>query len=260
MNRLNTIWLLGIALFSLSFLLPGDKPTPLQKTVYHRLGDRTLTLVSTQFGKNNDWGFVHLHDDEQTALEATRSLLTREGGQLVRLSNWNKRFVRFRVHGKFYSFDPNGMFTREGVERSLRLLGRYHPDAAREAVELGQRFLQLLPDSIQGIISLHNNTPGYFSVLSYAAGGDKAREAKAVYVNPTEDPDDFFLVTQEAHFQKIKARGYNCVWQDNEGCTDDGSLSVYCGKKGIPYINCETEHGKVSKYREMMEWLMANGR
>lgn len=233
------------------------RPTPLEKIVFHKIGDRKLSLVTTRFGPtNNGTVFVHLHDDEQTALQATRSILEKQGGQLVRIQNWNKRYIRFRVKGRYYSFDPNGMFTKNGIDRSLRLMGRFHPDAARSIGQLGERFLQLLPESLTCVISLHNNTPGYFSVLTYADGGEKSSDAKKVFINPDEDPDDFFLVTEESLFQTIKAKGYNCVLQDNEGCTDDGSLSVYCGKKNIPYVNCETEHGKVEKYREMMDWLL----
>lgn len=236
---------------------PG-KLTPLEKTIYHRIGDRKLPLVETKFGPSNGIVFVNLHDDEQTSVNATRSILEKEGGQLLRIENGEKRFIRFRVNGKFYSFDPNGMFTPDGVERSLRLMGRYHPEAARSIQNLGERFIHLFPNPASMVISLHNNTDGYFSIHSYTEGGEKSQDAKKVYINPDEDPDDFFLVTRESLFEKIKAKGYNCILQDNEHCTNDGSLSVYCGKNDIPYVNCETEHGKVEKYREMMAWLLKN--
>lgn len=256
--------MVSLRTISLLFLIPGfcslsGKPAPLEKTVYHRLGDRKLPLVETSFGQPKGIVFVNLHDDERTSVEATRSILEIKGGQLLRIENLNRRFIRFKVRGKFYSFDPNGMFTPAGVDRNLRLMGRYHPEAAKSIRQLGERFIQMLPKPTSLVISLHNNTEGYFSINSYTDGGEKSQDAKKVFINPDEDPDDFFLVTRESLFQKIKDKGFNCVLQDNEACTDDGSLSVYCGKNDIPYVNCETEHGKVTKYREMMEWFLEKG-
>ena len=37
------------------------------------------------------------------------------------------------------------------------------------------------------------------------------------------------------------------ILQDNENCIDDGSLSVYCGKRNIPYANVEAEDGHLTE-------------
>jgi hypothetical protein len=34
--------------------------------------------------------------------------------------------------------------------------------------------------------------------------------------------------------------------------TDDGSLSVYCGKLGIPYVNVEAQHGHLVRQLKML--------
>ena len=42
------------------------------------------------------------------------------------------------------------------------------------------------------------------------------------------------------------------VCQREEGL-DDGSLSIYCTKNNIRYINIEVEMGNVNKHREMIQ-------
>ena len=46
------------------------------------------------------------------------------------------------------------------------------------------------------------------------------------------------------------------IKQINEKVKQDGSLSVYCGNLNRPYVNIETEHGKLSQYRGMLEKLL----
>ena len=78
-----------------------------------------------------------------------------------------------------------------------------------------------------------------------------------MYINAKEDTDDFFLTTDDALYEKLAGKGYNTILQDNQNCTEDGSLSVYCGKKNIRYVNCETEHGKSEQYYAMVKALIA---
>ena len=80
---------------------------------------------------------------------------------------------------------------------------------------------------------------------------------KKIYLNPQEDADDFFLTTDGNLYDKLTEKGFNTVLQDNKNCTEDGSLSVYCGKRNIRYVNCETEHGKQEQYFKMMKSLLS---
>jgi D-alanyl-D-alanine dipeptidase len=108
------------------------------------------------------------------------------------------------------------------------------------------------------IIALHNNTEAEYSVSSYAAGGPLEKEAAAVAIatnaddKSPRDPDDFFFVTDRRLFDALAARNWNVVLQDNERATDDGSLSVLCGMKGIPYINVEAQH----EHRDVQESML----
>ena len=84
--------------------------------------------------------------------------------------------------------------------------------------------------------------------MEYARGNKRSADCKKVYINGEQDADDFFLTTDNDLYEKLADKGFNTILQDNKNCTEDGSLSVYCGKKSIRYVNCETEHGKVEQY------------
>ena len=121
--------------------------------------------------------------------------------------------------------------------------------------KLGQRIIQLLPKKLTCVIALHNNTNDHFSVNEYLQGNIRAGDAAKVYTNPEQDPDDLFLTTDRRIYYHLTMKNYNSVLQDNENCRQDGSLSVYCGKNKIHYVNLETEHGKYNQYTEMIESL-----
>src|SRR5690606_38163161 len=93
------------------------------------------------------------------------------------------------------------------------------------------------------VVTLHNNTPDHYSARSYAEGGEYERDAEAVHLEPGVDPDDFFFVTERALFDILAAEGFNVVLQDNRRVTDDGSLSVWAARVGLPYVNGEAEPG-----------------
>ena len=91
-----------------------------------------------------------------------------------------------------------------------------------------------------------------FLSLLIMPGNIKETDAKKISVNAFRDADDLFLTTDSILFHQLSAKNYNCIWQDNENVSKDGSLSVYCGENGIRYLNCETEHGKTGQYLEMI--------
>jgi membrane-bound lytic murein transglycosylase MltF len=107
------------------------------------------------------------------------------------------------------------------------------------------------------VIALHNNTQGMYSALSYARGGAHAHDAEDVFIRDGTDPDDFFFVTERVVFDSLKRRGHNVVLQDNRRVTDDGSLSVYCGKENVRYINVEADHGHLKEQTQMILDLKA---
>jgi hypothetical protein len=62
------------------------------------------------------------------------------------------------------------------------------------------------------------------------------------YKNPKQDPDNFFIVNNNEMFKEIKKGSFNVVLQNSVKATDDGSLSIYYGKRNLVYINIEAQN------------------
>ena len=225
---------------------------PKINTVTYKLGERIIQIKTFQYGDRKDLVYVNLHDDEITAVNGARKVLEKRGGYLIKIENFRTRNIKFKLDGKQYTIDPNRMFSRVGIARSLVIFGNTSPEAIDEIEKFATRILQLIPQSPSWIIALHNNTNGKYSINSYRRGGDKEDDAKQLNVNDDLDADDFFLTTDSLLYTRLTAEKYNAVWQDNEKAKRDGSLSIYCGERNIHYINCETEHGRQPEYDGMI--------
>jgi hypothetical protein len=223
-----------------------------ESSVYFKLGERIIQVKMFQYGNAKDKVYVNLHDDEITAVNGAKKLLEKKGGFLIRIENYKTRNIRFKLDGKYYTVDPNRIFSREGIARSLIIFGNTSPKAIDEIEKFANRILQLIPGNVSWVIALHNNTNGKYSINSYLPGGEKERDARKLNVNPDLDADDFFFTTDSLLFSQLALEKYNTILQDNENAKKDGSLSVYCGERNIHYINCETEHGRQPEYDEMI--------
>lgn len=238
--------------FSASYL---NKFIPKSTTIHYRLGETLVPIKLIQYGERKDIVYINLHDDEQTSVNAAKILLQKEGGVMIRISNREKRNIRFRLKGRYYTFDPNSMFSDEGASKSLDLLGNTSKQAVTEVTKFSDRILQLIPENVSCIVALHNNTKGNFGINSYLPGEERETDAKLVFKNPGESQDDIFLTTDSLLYQNLASEKYNTILQDNENVRRDGSLSVYCGERNIRYVNCETEHGKANQYLTMLMTL-----
>lgn len=225
------------------------------KTIYHSLGKSIVPIRITQYGQKDNIVCISLHNDEFTSVAAAKYILEKNGGLLIELVNNGKRNLKFNMGFSIYIVDPNRIFSLEGISVSLKNNGKFSIYAAREVEKLGKRLIQLLPENLVGVIALHNNTNDGFSVIEYLPGEKRDADAARVNVDPDQDPDDFFFTTNPYLFQELTSKKYNTVLQDNENCQQDGSLSVYCGKNKIRYVNLETEHGKYGQYAEMIVHL-----
>ncbi len=262
MRILFTIMSLSI-LCTLLSAQPGDnvvsisKPffVPLEKTILYRLGDRDIPLKVMQYGEAKDIICINLHANEITSVQAAQSVLEERGGTLVRIENKQQRLIRFRLKGIVYTFDPNRMFSRVGIEQTLRDNGRISRDAMGEVEKFAARVLQLIPENASCIVALHNNTEQAYSVNSYLPGNDRQHDAKAVYADSLQDVDDIAFTTDSLLYLQMANQRYNSILQDNRNARKDGSLSIYCGEKGRRYINIETQHGKLDQYVEMLNKL-----
>ncbi len=245
--------------FVCSFTQPlEERISVTEKTIFHKLAENTVSIKVQQYGERNDIVFISLHDDESTSVDAAKRILLEHGGMLIEIENNAQRNIRFRLGQYIYKVDPNRIFAKEGIKKSLDELGPTSTRAIEEVEKLGKRITQLIPAEARYVIALHNNTPDFFSANEYTPGNNRSADTKKVYINSEQDADDFFLTTDKSLYEKLADKGYNTILQDNKNYTEDGSLSVYCGKKNIRYVNCETEHGKTEQYYEMMKALFSS--
>ena len=230
---------------------PADEPF---KTVSRqiRIGESQIGVAITE-KPGSRFLYVNLHDDENTSAEAGHEVLKRSGGRLVELRHTGRRIVEFTVQAKEYRVDPNRIFTPAGLRSTLERQSKYSEDAANAVSRFVDELLTTYGiGRADAVIALHNNTPGMYSAQSYAAGGIYARDAEDVFIRDGSDPDNFFFVTDRLVFEALKRCGRNAVLQDNRRVTDDGSLSVYCGKANVRYVNVEAEHGNLKEQTQMI--------
>src|SRR5262245_22644399 len=106
--------------------------SPKVTTVYHQLGERVIQIKIYQYGIAKDKVYINVHDDEVTAMIGAKKLLERKGGYLIRIQNDRTRNIRFKLEGTYYTVDPNRIFSRIGIERSLIVFGTTSPKAVDE--------------------------------------------------------------------------------------------------------------------------------
>jgi hypothetical protein len=188
-----------------------------------------------------------------------------------------ERYLYFSYQGQWYAIDPNRIYTRRGIERELLLFRDSRWIAVKELKDntaipeivkdtVGKAAAQILTRTgINGkgkhpeaVVAVHNNTPTEegsletFSLLWYRAGGPchidvaKSNGTACIYEGDPAGIDNFMLVNTPEDFYAIKRDGrFNVVLLDScpEGSDrDDGSLSVWCGRKGLRYINVEARY------------------
>ena len=201
--------------------------------------------------------FLNLHDDENTGVEAALSVIGRHGGRVVELQHGGERHITFTRGDTAYAFDPNRMFTDRGAALTLADQG----DSSRTALADVRAFAEGLLaeiglDTVRTLITLHNNTDERYSVLSYNSGGEYEDDVLFVHIDEDRDPDDFFFVTSRPLYDRLRQGGFNAALQDNARATDDGSLSVYAGQQGVPYVNVEAQEGHFEAQVQMLEYLV----
>ena len=225
-----------------------------------QIGGGTVEVISRQTPEleSTRWLLCNLHDDENTSVEAALQLLPAHPVRLVELRHSGEREMAFPVDGQQYRCDPNRIFTAVGVRATLEKLSHWSEAADHEVARLGRQLIELYQlDKLDAVVALHNNSDARYAASSYLPGSEYADDAAAVHIVPGSDPDDFFFVTTRPFYSALAKQGFNVVLQDNQQVTDDGSLSVYCGQQGVPYVNVEAQHGHLAEQVRMLESLLA---
>lgn len=227
-------------------------------TAIYKLGSASVAYETTCFGLQSAGIFVNVHENESASVIAAKQVLDSVRQYcLVELKFNKKRLINFNLNRKNYSIDPNRIYTQIGAKATLKKYNKYYTDDVLQAVtHMAQTYISSYIDNKQFVVALHNNSDGDYSVLSYSAAGEYAKDAVDVYINEQQDADDFFYTTERKFFEFLKAKKYNAVLQHNNTATDDGSLSIYCAIKNIPYINIEAENGNLLKQKIMMRIVL----
>ena len=198
------------------------------------------------------------HSNETIAQQCGKDAVRQHGGKFVYLTHpGGERDITVNYEGKRYVFDPNRIFTDLGAAASLHNLSGIYPDHIIKGVRtFAQQIVALIGEPPPGapVVGLHNNTAaGPYSINSYTPGGIFAHDASKVYVNRQKNEHDLFFTTVPLYFDELKARGYNVALQSDK-VTDDGSLSVYCAQKRIPYVNIDALNAPTG-YQEQMKMI-----
>ena len=236
-------------------LQPFDADTifrPVTTIVKYAIGERMLPIEIMQFGQPNGLVCINVHDNEEASVKAAEAVLTKTGGTLIKFDNKRQRNIKFTLNKRTYEFDPNRIFSQEGILQTLQDNKKVTPGVVSEIEAFARNTLCLLPDSISCIIALHNNSEGAFSINSYMAGGSREQDAKTVYSNELEDADDIVLTTDSLLYAGMVKAGYNSILQDNINARKDGSLSIHFGELGKRYINIETQAGKLNSIKRCL--------
>lgn len=230
--------------------------TPVEKSYYFKWGKYDSTkILLTEYGSRKGLVMVHLHDDEIASAEAGKKMMSKTGGLFIEVENNGKRLITFKKNGKRFQFDPNRIFTAKGRSENLHLLNKTVTPEANKSVKAFAKFiLQKIPKVVVTLIAIHNNQDGNYSINSYKKGVHSKAVSKW-YRNPKKDPDNFFIVNNAEMFRQIKRSGYNIILQNNSRAPDDGSLSIYYGKKNLVYVNIEAEQGNLNEQTKMLNAL-----
>lgn len=209
------------------------------------LGDEMVIIKQQYNGEGKT--FVHLHQNETTALQAAKKVISEQGGSLLTLIHSGKRNIVFHLHQKRYEFDPNRIFTATGIKKTLLNFGPYSLEAHKEVQKLALAIKKRLPTG--KIIAVHNNQ--FYSLKDYLPGHALALEAKQLNYSDKSHPRNFYLMTQNHDFLRLTKLKFNGVLQAPLP-SDDGSLSIYLSHQD--YINVEAGYDQLTAQIKMLRY------
>ena len=240
-------------LYFILFILPFASWSQ-EKTVMETnftIGETNLKIYESSPTKKTEFIFLNVHEDENTSIDVLHAYSLKEPIHFFYLKHLQTRRIEFQLQDKTYNFDPNRIFTKKGRKNTLKDGELYSAKANRAVKQLAKEIIERIKNA-KIVIAVHNNTDVNYSIKSYLPGGDEAQNTANIHINPDVDADDFIYTTDQFLFNAFKEKNVNVILQDNKGYVNDGSLSVYCGKNEIPYINIETQKGHFNEQMNLM--------
>jgi hypothetical protein len=216
------------------------------------LGDSFVTLNTKISNSDFDILFLNIHEDEYTSIEAINRFSESTVLNFVYLEHNKTRRIYFSTNKRTFSVDPNRIYTAKGRKATLEPASNFRFRSNRIAKKLANEIIELVKQySI--IVTMHNNTDVNYSIKSYLPGEDESQNTADVCISDNWDVDDFVYTTSQVYFDYLKKADVNVILQDNTGFVNDGSLSVYCGKHGIPYLNIEAQKGHLTEQIKLID-------
>jgi len=240
-----------ICMITLVILLMGISNILGQNTRQINFGNSTVMFDYLE-NKCDTLIFINLHSNEQTSIAAIKQIMLQSHGKYYGIQSGGTRELTIQLKGKTITVDPNRIFTKTGIEKTLKNYKCYSASNLKLVDAFASQLLKELSHA-KLLVAVHNSTDGGFSIKSFVKTNAEKQDAKEIYINPIYDEDDFYLVTNKSKFDYFKSKGYNVILQDNLNVEDDGSLSVYCGKNNIDYINIECQAGHLKMQIQMIE-------
>lgn len=217
------------------------------------LGDSMIRLVEHAVSMRPEIIFLNLHENEATSIDALKHFADSIPINYYYLEHGGERRVEYSNGRDHYSIDPNRIYTENGRKATLEDNNQLDEFGLKTSEDLAQH---LIWKALKGdaIISVHNNTPDEYSILSYLPEGAEAANTGELFINEEADPDDFIYTTDSLVYAAAKRDCINVILQNEKTVVDDGSLSVYCGMKNILYVNVETEHDHLEEQIRLIGW------
>ena len=176
----------------------------------------------------------------------------KQAGYWSSLRTMEKDWSVLEKAGKNSNLIPTAFLQQRVVLKTYIFLNKTVTPEAMSSVKAFSAFiLKKIPKAVVTLVAVHNNQNGNYSINSYKSGTHSKNVLKW-YKNPKRDPDNFFIVNNNEMFKRIKKQGFNAVLQNSVNAIDDGSLSIYYGKKNLVYVNIETEKGNLDEQVEML--------
>jgi len=230
-----------LLLFALTAWLSGCTSLKSKQHSF-RIGETMVPVRLQQRGQPAPV-MVNVHDDENTSVRAGKTVLRESGGRLIELAHSGHRHVAFQLAGETYRFDPNRIFTDAGTQSTLTRQGKYSEAAQAAVRQFATEFIETYALNRQPvIIALHNTDGRGLFINRYQTNRPLNNAAAMVHESTSRSSGDFFYVTDERFFTWLQARDFNVMLQDNATVPDDGSMSVYFARLGIPYLNIEAHN------------------
>ena len=214
------------------------------------IGDSRIT-VTFHYKEGMKILMMQPHSEEETAWDAALQVLGESGGLLAHISkvdgeDHTDRNVTVTVNGKKVHFNPNRMFTDEGLRKNLakqNLDAETYERAFSDIRKFCTNVLERCWDFFkpEWVLAVHND---YNGIAFYKEFGKDSHDA------PGKDKRDFYFLTQKSDFERLSSMGYNAVLQKDDP-VDDGSASVYF--KDMRYINTEGKNGDVETQVRMIK-------